>query len=237
MSDGEWHDVVLRRFGSHVILSIDGGEGELTAEKRFETGEFQEIVVACDRIYLGAKINTFYSNRKIVLNDYSNGEMERKKNKTMMMKEKKKKKQKQKQKQKKKKKKTEKKRGSRRKGAEERKKKKPEGRRKGEEEAAAEQEHEEEEEGEEIRVLRLMALKTIAGRAAAKAGDVEQARSAGRAKSLPLRGIPQGRPGDVGARRFGQLSCARTARNPSSLPQGGIRGWLGRRPQSACSSR
>ena len=147
-----------------------------------------------------------------VKNDAKEKKKRKKRKKKKQKKQKKKKKQKQKQNKKKKKeeekkKKTEKKRGSRRKGAEERKKKKPEGRRKGEEEeAAAEQEHEEEEEGEEIRVLRLMALKTIAGRAAAKAGDVEQARSAGRAKSLPLRGIPQGRPGAVGARRFGQLS-------------------------------
>merc|ERR1712228_556602 len=61
------------RYGSYVRLSMDGGEGDLTVERRFKEGDFQEIVIDCSRIFLGGKVDTFAASGNTVLDDYAKG--------------------------------------------------------------------------------------------------------------------------------------------------------------------
>jgi hypothetical protein len=74
VSDGEWHHVRVTRYGSRVTLALDGGEGALTARSEVDDGAYREIVVACDQIFLGAKVDPFGSADVLISHDFADGQ-------------------------------------------------------------------------------------------------------------------------------------------------------------------
>ena len=76
IADGDWHEVAVRRVGSYIQLSVDGGEGELSASSPARENAFSEINIDCTQIFLGAKVTKVAGTTNLITRDYQNGEEE-----------------------------------------------------------------------------------------------------------------------------------------------------------------
>ncbi|XP_013408639.1 neural-cadherin isoform X2 [Lingula anatina] len=73
-SDGEWHVVNVKRFGKHVILTMDQGEGKYYAENLGAAVAHRLMRINQRRVYAGAELNGIdgSSNRIVPDQDLSN---------------------------------------------------------------------------------------------------------------------------------------------------------------------
>ena len=61
-SDGQWHTIYVERRGRHMVLKMDGGEGNKYVET-YGTSDtlHQELTVKGDQIYAGAEVSYEHS--------------------------------------------------------------------------------------------------------------------------------------------------------------------------------